>query len=225
MRLFGENDSRTLDAKKKLVEFKCYNDLGTYDENRKELLELCEKYSAILPQGDIGVYDVKRILWELDSRASLHLEELAEYSDYLLKVKKFYGEYSEYYLNCLYGVISQQIGKDIVLANQLFVEMQNVANVVYKTDLTNLANIKILSYRIAEVSENLLYLLKSLGKKQPMVYAENLLEYSSILVDLQKFNDALRICNEVKEIFEKNKMSTSRLYNELLIIYNGKNDD
>ncbi len=75
------------------------------------------------------------------------------------------------------------------------------------------------------VSENLLYLLKSLGKKQPMVYAENLLEYSSILVDLQKFNDALRICNEVKEIFEKNKMSTSRLYNELLIIYNGKNDD
>lgn len=284
LRLFGENDSRTLDAKKKLVEFKCYNDLGTYDENRKELLELCEKYSAILPQGDIGVYDVKRILWELDSRASLHLEELAEYSDYLLKVKKFYGEYSEYYLNCLYGVISQQIGKDIVLANQLFVEMQNVANVVYKTDLTNLANIKILSYRIAvalnneqmateclhiaqdsfnavlesikntsssptwlmvlvannlksiyveqvdlegqcEVSENLLYLLKSLGKKQPMVYAENLLEYSSILVNLQKFNDALRICNEVKEIFEKNKMSTSRLYNELLIIYNGKNDD
>ncbi len=73
-------------------------------------MELCEKYSAILPQGDIGVYDVKRILSESDSRASLHLEELAEYSDYLLKVKKFYGEYSEYYLNCLYGVISQQIG-------------------------------------------------------------------------------------------------------------------
>lgn len=32
--------------------------------------------------------------------------------------------------------------------------MQNVANVVYKTDLTNLANIKILSYRIAVALNN-----------------------------------------------------------------------
>ena len=283
VRLFGEDDVRTLTARLAFETFCCMNKIGDADEAYVRIRDIRRRGCQMLNPHDNLIHDATLMMWECCVLANKRLDETADYKELLEMVKRSCGSRSRQYVDALSTVIYQRLRVDVRQAVELLDELYRAAGQAYDSDLSYqcliysmayevvagmgdssalasfmdefrrktdsayagvqschdgkdwtlvvaLRRIAYLFYSLYDMPTSILYyrnaieLEKKLSNGVPLVYLDDLMDYSEVLSGGGMSKDAHEICREAIDIAKRYDLSPALIYKNLVSAYASEND-
>ena len=175
VRLFGEDDVRTLTARLAFETFCCMNKIGDADEAYERVKDIRQRGCRVLNSEDNLIHDATLVMWEYCVSAGKRLDETAGYREFLAKVKKNCGSRSRQYVEALSTVVYQRLRVDVRQAVELLDELYHASEQVCDSDLPYQCLIYSTAYEVVAGtgdSKALSSYLNELRQKIDMAYAD-----------------------------------------------------
>ena len=126
-KLWGVNDMRTLNIEIDKLTIQMRNMLADFNTVHDRLSEIQSYMRDYLPKGDFNIDRVELLIWECDIRYNEKLYEIRSAYPILTRVKAYYDEESETYLNTLSQLATLMMMVDISKGDPLLRETETLA--------------------------------------------------------------------------------------------------